>query len=136
MTTEDPGFATQPVQSSHPPRFSLAYSPQPHSGTSPFGDSLKSRSDCCFAVSCFRNQMPYRRHVGFLKAEEVRVILTLEENYERVRKEYAEKDAIGIPMSVRERYERELSELLQKLQELQEGRVFGSDSLKEVEVCE
>ena len=64
------------------------------------------------------------------------MILTLEENYERVRKEYAEKDAIGIPMSVRERYERELSELLQKLQELQEGRVFGSDSLKEVEVCE
>ena len=53
-----------------------------------------------------------------------------------MRNEYAEKDAIGIPMSVRERYELELSELREKLQELQEGRIFGNDSFKDVEVRE
>jgi|GEM_PF-4286124 len=68
------------------------------------------------------------------EALEVMGIPALEEKYEQLSKDYAEKDAIGIPMSVRERYERELSELRQKLQELQEGRVFGNDPLKEVEV--
>jgi hypothetical protein len=70
------------------------------------------------------------------EALEVMGILALEEEYERVRNEYAEKDAIGIPMSVRERYELELSELREKLQELQEGRIFGNDSFKDVEVRE
>jgi hypothetical protein len=63
-------------------------------------------------------------------------ILALEEKYERVRREYAEKDAIGMSMSARERYERELSLLREKLQELQEGRAFGSDWLKKVKVHE
>jgi len=70
------------------------------------------------------------------EAWEVMGILALEKKYERVRNEYAENDAIGIPMSVRERYELELSELRQKLQELQEGRVFGSCSPKKVEVLD
>ncbi len=43
-------------------------------------------------------------------------MLNLEQEYERVQQEYAEKDARGIPMSVRERYERRLSELRQQLQ--------------------
>ena len=59
-------------------------------------------------------------------------MFNLEQEYERVRQEYAEKDARGIPMSVRERYERRLSDLRQQLQtqqahirsdvEVQEGR--------------
>ena len=40
----------------------------------------------------------------------------LEQEYERVRQEYAQKDARGIPMSVHERYERRLSDLRQQLQ--------------------
>jgi hypothetical protein len=63
-------------------------------------------------------------------------ILALEEKNGRVGNESAEKEPIGIPMSVRERYERELSLLREKLQELQEGRAFGSDWLKKVKVHE
>ena len=71
--------------------------------------------------------------IDFLrKSKEVRALFNLEQEYERVRQEYAEKDARGIPMSVRERYERRLSDLRQQLQtqqahirsdvEVQEGR--------------
>lgn len=39
--------------------------------------------------------------------------------YEHVRREYEIEDARGIPMSVHERYQRRLSELLGKLQVLE-----------------
>jgi hypothetical protein len=42
-------------------------------------------------------------------------LFDLEQEYERVRQEYAEKDAWGIPMSVRERYERRLTDLRHQL---------------------
>jgi hypothetical protein len=58
-------------------------------------------------------------------------ILALEEKYERVRKEYAEKEAIGIPMSVRERYERRLVELRQKLEEAGRSDVIQRSALAE-----
>ena len=62
------------------------------------------------------------------------MVLTLEEKYEQLKKEPVAKEAIDIPIAVREVYERELSLLRGKLQELQEGRAFGGDSLKEAEV--
>jgi len=46
---------------------------------------------------------------------------TFVEEYERVQQEYKTKDARGIPMSVRERYERRLSELRRKIQARDEG---------------
>ncbi len=46
----------------------------------------------------------------------MRALFDLEHEYEWVRQEYAKKDARGIPMSVRERYERRLSDLRQQLQ--------------------
>ena len=60
---------------------------------------------------------PYRIWIDFLRRnKEVRALFDLEREYERVRQEYAKKDAWGIPMSVRERYERKLSDLRQQLQ--------------------
>jgi len=60
---------------------------------------------------------PYRIWIDFLQeSKEVRTLFDLEQEYKRVRQEYAEKDARGIPMSVRERYERRLSDLRQQLQ--------------------
>lgn len=44
----------------------------------------------------------------------------MREEYARVHKEYEIDDARGIPMSVRERYQRELASLLAKIRELQE----------------
>jgi len=55
----------------------------------------------------------------------------VDEELGRVRKEYAEKDAIGIPMSVRERYERRLEELRQKLEEAGRSDVIQRNALAE-----
>jgi hypothetical protein len=58
------------------------------------------------------------------RGKEVSVLLDLEHEYERVRQEYAKKDARGIPMSVRERYERKLFDLRQQLQ-IQQAQTKG-----------
>ncbi len=42
--------------------------------------------------------------------------------FERVRQEYAVQDARGIPMSVRERYEKALAEMRFKIREARNGR--------------
>jgi len=42
--------------------------------------------------------------------------------FEEVRQEYKEKDAIGIPMSVRERYERALAEIRDRIRKIRQGR--------------
>ena len=41
---------------------------------------------------------------------------------EEVKEEYQEKDAIGIPMSVRERYERVLTEIRERIRQTREGK--------------
>ncbi len=41
---------------------------------------------------------------------------------EAVKEEYQEKDAIGIPMSVRERYERALAEIRERIRRAREGK--------------
>ncbi len=46
------------------------------------------------------------------------VLLELEE----VKEEYREKEAIGIPMSVRERYERALAEIRRRIREERRGK--------------
>ena len=41
---------------------------------------------------------------------------------EEVKEEYREKEAIGIPMSVRERYERSLAEIRERIRETRQGK--------------
>lgn len=43
--------------------------------------------------------------------------------FEEVKEEYREKDAIGIPMSVRERYERVLAEIRSQIRQAREGKL-------------
>lgn len=54
---------------------------------------------------------------------------TFVEEYERVQQEYETKAARGIPMSVRERYERRLSELRRKIQALAEVDAEAKEKL-------
>jgi hypothetical protein len=42
--------------------------------------------------------------------------------FEEVRQEYAVEDALGIPMSVRERYERALAEIRERIREARQGK--------------
>ena len=53
--------------------------------------------------------------------------LPAEIEYEKLRAEYREKDASGIPMSVRERYERSLEALQGKLRGRRHARRLGGD---------
>lgn len=102
-----PGFPTQATRLSHP--LCVCFCAQP------FAAVKTGRTDR--AIPFADIHPPYRIWIDFFKkSKEVRALFDLEQEYERVRQEYAEKDARGIPMSVRERYERQLSELRQKLQ--------------------
>ena len=80
----------------------------------------------CLVLSQSRN--PAGDRLASSEVQEVVVILVCEEKYERMRKECAQKDAIGIPKSVRELYEQELFELQGKLRELRQGCVFGEEA--------
>ncbi len=58
-------------------------------------------------------------------------MLEVEQKYEAVRKEYAAKEAIGIPMSVRELCKRRLSKLRKKLEEAGRSDVVQCNALTE-----